>query len=377
MTVLRVIVDEMISTKPGGVSRYAEELTRELIRVAPSGCSVDGVVSASTEAEYASIRERLPGLGELFKSALARRELTAAWQHGFTRLPGSGMVHSPSLLAPLVRHDRLNGNDQIAVTIHDALPWLAPEAFTSRSLSWHKAMAKRAEKYADAVVVPTHAVAEQLAQFLDLGDRIRVIGGAASPKVALPVDASERAVQLELPDHYVVAVGGLEPYRGIDRLIVAMALSTAPAIPLLIVGLDADDPKLAEALVAAGIDSSRVRGLGSLSDQDLAVVLQRAALFVFPSLEEGFGLPLVEAFQFGTPVVLSDAPALVEIAADAGLIVERGDLESYPERLATAMSSVVADQRLAERLHFSGLDRSQAFSWRNSAEKVWQLHADL
>jgi len=123
MTTLRVIIDEMLSSTPGGVPRYTEELTRELIATAPRGVFVEGFVAASSEPDYQRIAERLPGLAHLQKSALERRELRSAWQHGFTRLPGSGMVHAPSLFAPLARHDRLNNGDQIAVTVHDTIAW--------------------------------------------------------------------------------------------------------------------------------------------------------------------------------------------------------------------------------------------------------------
>jgi hypothetical protein len=83
MTTLRVIVDQIISTTPGGIGRYAEELTRALIETAPQGCDVTGVVSASPEPEYEKVLELLPGLRDLMKSPLARRELSLAWQHGF------------------------------------------------------------------------------------------------------------------------------------------------------------------------------------------------------------------------------------------------------------------------------------------------------
>src|SRR3954451_5915609 len=101
MITLRVIVDEVTAVPNGGMSRYAEELTRALIATAPRGSDVAGIVSASPEPDYQRIAELLPGLRELYKSPLARRELSAAWQHGFTRLPGAGIVHATSLLAPL------------------------------------------------------------------------------------------------------------------------------------------------------------------------------------------------------------------------------------------------------------------------------------
>lgn len=379
MTTLRVIVDRIVGPTPGGIGRYTEELTRELIRTAPSGCEVSGIVSASPEADYETLTMLLPGLSGLYKSALDRRELQLAWQHGFTRLPGRGMVHAPSLLAPLGRHDRLNNEgDQTVVTVHDVIPWTHPDALSPRRAAWYRAMAKRAHKYADAVVVPTHAVAAQLGEILDFGDRIRVIGGAVSSKLTVPVDPDVRAERLELPERYILSVGTLEPRKGVDALIRAMAEPELAGLPLLIAGPEGPGSLDVAAVAAeAGLDVGRVRRLGYLADADLAVALDRASVFVFPSLAEGFGLPVIEAFHFGTPVVHSDEPAVVEIAAGAGVTVKRDDAEGYPRRLAEAIRSVLDDPLLAERLRFSGLDRAKSFSWRDSAEKVWQLHADL
>ena len=379
MTTLRVIVDQIVSPVPGGIGRYAEELTRQLIATAPPGCTVDGIVSASTEAEYTKIGELLPGLGHLYKSPLARRELAAAWQHGFTILPGKGMVHATSMLAPLYKHDRMNSaGNQTAITIHDAIPWTHPHTLTPRGVSWHKAMAVRAQKYADAVVVPTHAVAQELAEILDFGDRIRVIGGAVSSKLQLPDDADARAKALDLPERYLLTVGTLEPRKGLEPLIRALALPQTDGLPLLVVGQGGWGDVNVESIAAeAGLASDRVRTLGHIDDADLAVVLSKATAFVFPSLAEGFGLPVLEAMSLGAPVIHSDVPAVVEVASDAGITVEREDAAGYPQRLADAIGRVASDPKLAERMSLQGVDRSHAFSWRASAEKVWQLHADL
>jgi len=387
MTTLRVIVDEILSPTPTGTARYAEELTRALIETAPAGCIVEGIVAASTEAEYASLRNKLPGMGDLFKSTLAHRELAAAWQHGFTRLP-AGMIHAPSLLAPLSRHDRLNNaGHQIAVTVHDVVAWTHPESLGARRVAWHKAMLKRAHRYADAIVVPTHAVAGQLRDVMDFGDRVRVIGGAVSPRLVLPRDADSRAAALGLPDRYVLTIGGLESRRGVDNVIAALARDDSPDLPLLVVGPDESDAESLAALVeTAGLPSDRVRALGHLSDDDLSVVLDRATMLVFPSLDEGFGLPVLEAFHFGTPVIHSDAPGLIEVSGDAGLVVERPeardddgavDLSGYVEQIAAAIGRIDSDPKFAAELGTLGEDRAGLFSWRTSAEKVWQLHADL
>jgi len=377
MTTLRVIVDEMISPAPGGTARYTEELTRALIAHAPVGCFVEGIVSASPEPDYARIADRLPGLTGLFKSTLARRELTTAWQHGFTPIP-PGMVHAPSLLAPLRRHDRVNTRvNQIVVTLHDVTAWTHPESLPSRRAAWTKSMAQRAYKYADAIVVPTHAVAEELDGILDFGERIRVIGGAVSSRLVRPIDAEARAIRLELPERYLLAMGGLGSRQGIDELLAALAIPGAIDLPLLVVGAEEEPGALVAAASSAGIPDGRVVALGHLSDSDLAVALDRAAVFVFPALTDGFGMSMLEAFHFGTPVVHSDSPSLVEVAGGAGLAVPLDDAADYPARLAEAIDSVANDSELANRLSILGEDRAKMFSWRASAEKVWQLHADL
>lgn len=378
MITLRVIVEEMLSPVPSGTSRYAEELTRALIATAPPGCTVEGIVAASTEGEYADILDRLPGLGGLYKSPLAKRQLVSAWQHGFTSMPG--MLHAPTLLAPLSKHERVNvPGQQTVVTLHDVTPWVQPESADARGANWAVTMAKRAHRYADALVVPTHAVARQLGEFLDFGDRIRVIGGAVSPSLVVPSDADARAERLGLPSGgYLVALGGLEPRRGLDQLLRALSMSAAGDIPLLIIGTDDNGSgSVAAAAEAAGLHEGRVRALGSLADSDFSVVLDRATALVLPSLLEGFGLQLLEAFHFGTPVIHSDTEALVEVAGDAGLTVALDDTSSFAERLAAAIERVTTDSALAATLGTAGMDRARLFDWQISAEKVWQLHADL
>lgn len=379
MATLRVIVDQIIAPVPGGIGRYAEELTRELINTAPAGSTVEGIVAASPESDYARIAELLPGLDALYKSPLGRRELSLAWQYGVTLLPGRGMVHAMSMLAPMYKHQRPNpqGN-QTAITIHDVVPWTNPDTLTPRGVAWHKAMAVRAHKYADAVVVPTHAVAAELSEIMDFGDRIRVIGGAVSSKLAVPADEDARAEAMGLPKHYLLTVGTLEPRKGLEPLIKALASAETYDVPLIVVGPPGwGDIDIASVANEAGLAPGRVRTLGHVSDADLAVALHRANAFVYPSLAEGFGLPLLEAFSLGTPVIHSDAPALLEVASDAGVVVEREDAAGYPERLSKAIGRVISDTALAQKLGVLGEDRARAFSWRGSAEKVWQLHADL
>jgi glycosyltransferase involved in cell wall biosynthesis len=376
MVTLRVIVDSVVDPSPRGIARYAEQLTRGLVATAPSDCDVEGVVAASSDQQYTELLGRLPGLTRLHKSVLARRDLQAAWQHGLTTVPLHGMIHSPTLLAPLHSHDRTRRpGDQTVVTIHDAAPWTHPDSAGDRA-GWIRAMAKRARRHADGVVVPTHAVAADLAEHIDFGERIRVIGGA--PSLRLPADADEVAARLGLPRAYLVAMSSLQPRKALGALLGALALPGVPEVPLVLIGPEAQGGRtLHAALAEAGLPEGRVLSLGVLPDEELAVVLDRATAYVMPSLSEGFGLSMVEAFSFGTPVISSDAPALVEVADGATVVVPREPAGTYTERLAETIMRTLTDTEVLRLLSVRARDRAKAFSWRDSAEKVWQLHADL
>ncbi|WP_243696911.1 glycosyltransferase family 4 protein [Labedella endophytica] len=375
--VLRVVVDQMATPAPSGIGRYTRELTRGLVQTAPPRCAVEGIVSALPQEKVDALEAQLPGLAALHRTTLPRRELAAAWQLGIAPTLASGMIHAPGLLAPLVKHETSNDGTQIVVTVHDTLAWTHAKSLTPATVAWNRAMLKRARKHADAIVVPSHAVAERLADIVDLGDRVRVIGGAASDDLVVPADAEERAERLGLPDEFLLTIGTLDPRRGLTDLITGLGLPGSPDLPLLVLGPDTwGELTVASVADEAGLAEGRVRALGVVDDADLAVLLDRATLFVHPGRQEGFGLPIIEAFRFGTPVVHSDDPALVEVAGGAGVAVEL-DGKGYPERLAAAIASTLSDTERLRRLGVLASDRERAFSWRDSAERVWQLHADL
>jgi glycosyltransferase involved in cell wall biosynthesis len=261
------------------------------------------------------------------------------------------------------------------VTIHDAVPWTHPETLTPRGVAWHRRMVGFAAREADRIIVPTEAVAAELADLVRLGDRVAVVGEGPSPTLRLPVDAVERARRLELPeDGYVMSLATLEPRKGLDVLIAALADPTAPALPLLLVGQPGwggVDP-VGEA-VKHGLDPGRVRVLGRLSDADLAVVLDRATMLVSPSRAEGFGLPVVEAMAAGTAVISSDAPALVEVGGGATVVVARDDAAA----LAGAIAELAIDERRRKELAAAGIRRAEKYSWSAAADRLWQLYSEL
>jgi glycosyltransferase involved in cell wall biosynthesis len=214
-------------------------------------------------------------------------------------------------------------------------------------------------------------VAADLAEHLDLGDRIRVIPGAPSSGLIPPRGAAKRAAELGLPEHYLLTVASTEPKKNLAALLASLPL-TREEVPLVVVG---DDPDAVTALAAeTGLGDGRVVALGSLPDEDLGVAYLRAHAYLQPSAAEGFGLAVMEALGFGLPIIHTDVPALDELTAGAAISVPR-DPDGLPARLAEAIDAV--DDVVAERLGTAAGDRARAFSWRDSAEKVWQLHADL
>lgn len=374
-TTLRFIVDQLIAPVPGPIGRYARDLARATVATAPDGCVVEGIVSAVPPEAIEQIGVEVPGLSDLYKTSLPRRELAAAWQLGLTTSPGGGFIHAPSLFAPLRKHSRDEGT-QLVATVHDLLAWTHPEALSGTAVAWHKGMLKRARKHADAVVVPTHALAEQIGMVADFGDRVRVIPTAARSGLEVGADARERRARLGLPADYLVVTGTLEPRKGVVDLLTALGRPDAPDLALVVVGPESwGEQHLATAAEEAGVAPGRVRNLDDPGPADLAAVLDGAVAYVAPSHDEGSGTSLIEAFGLGVPVIHSDIPAYAEVSAGAGLAVT--DDEAFVDGLLAAITAVVDGPALAERLVIAGHDRARAFSWTDSAERVWQLHADL
>jgi glycosyltransferase involved in cell wall biosynthesis len=352
-----LVLEQCLAPVPGGTGRYTREVAIALSRRAPEGSAVAGATA------WHRTLLRIPGVPS-FRLAVPRRPLIALWERGLGPSLGGDVVHALTPLAPPRR------GTPLVVTVHDAVPWTHPETLTARGVRWHRKAIERAARTADLVVVPTQAVADELSNHVDLGDRVRVIGEGVSADLRVPDDAAARAAELKLPDRYLLTVATLEPRKGLAVLLAALAAADAPDLPLLVAGQagwgDVDLPSEARRLGIA----DRVRILGRVPDADLAVLMARATALVVPSRAEGFGLPMLEAMSLGTAVVTSPAPALVEVAGGASLVADDGEL-------GAALARVADDDELRARLQAAGRARAAAFTWDGAADALWQAYAEI
>lgn len=313
----------------------------------------------------------IPGIDGPRMLPLPRRGLALAWERGLKLWPGGDAVHAPTPLAPPApRRGR-----SLVVTVHDTVPFTHPETLTRRGAAWHQTMIRHATRNATAIVVPTAAVAAELSQYAPGPARVHVVGhGVPAAVTRLPDNADAIADRLRLPENYVLAVGTIEPRKGLDVLVEAMARPTAPDLPLVIAGPQGwGDVDLTRVASEAGLPPGRLHLLGRLTDAELAVVLHRGTVLAAPSMAEGFGLPVLEAMAVGVPVVHSDAPALVEVAGGTGVLARRND----PAALANALHSVVAFPEHTATLVEAARARAMRFTWERAAESLWKLHVEL
>lgn len=362
---LVVLTEQLLAPVPGGTGRYTRELAAALAATVPDGWRITGMTAAHRDVSAAHI----PGVGGPHRLPLPRRALAVAWQRGLPPWPGGDVVHAPTVFAPAAK------GRPLVVTVHDTVPFSHPETLTPHGAAWHRDMITRATLDAAAIVVPTATVAAELAVVASGPAPVHVVGHGAPAALTGPTaDADGVVARLGLPANYVLAVGTVEPRKGFDTLVRAMATGAAPDLPLVVAGPPGwGGVDLGEVAAAAGLAPARLHLLGRISDADLAVVLAGASVLAAPSLAEGFGLPVLEAMTIGVPVVHSDAPALVELTAGTALVAPRGDLGA----LAAALRRVTDDPTDTARRVAAARTRADEYGWERAATALWRVYLDV
>ncbi len=260
------------------------------------------------------------------------------------------------------------------VTIHDVIPLVLPWAFPLRHRLVVATAFARIRKQAERVIVPSTAAAEDVVHFLRVErERISIIPMGCEPRfqpIGEPVQAAALRRRYNLPERYILFVGTLEPRKNVQTLLRAFAQLIAETpqddLTLVIAGGKGWGGEDYMSTVDALKLHAHVHFAGFVDDEHLPELYRGALLFVYPSLYEGFGLPVLEAMACGTPVITSNRASLPEVAGDAALLVD----PTRPEALAAAMASILSDSELRQALRAKGLARAQTFTWDAVAQQT-------
>ena len=292
--------------------------------------------------------------------AVPARAIDAWWRHApgpdVTWLTGAAdVVHATGMLVPRTSRP-------LVVTVHDLAGLTHPELHPPRHVRQQRVLL-RALSRADAILAVSQATAEAVAARLPDPPPIFVAPLAASPlPEARPVPG--------LPPRYLLTVGESAPRKGLEVALGALA-RLEPDVHLVMAGPAAGAEDALSRLTRSFGLETRVIRLGRVEDAGLAGLYAGALALCFPSVAEGFGLPVLEAMSAGLPVVASDIPVLHEVGGEAVLYARAGDPDSFSEPLATLAGDPAVRDRLAE----AGRARAAGFTWKLTGERTLQAYA--
>ncbi len=283
---------------------------------------------------------------------------------------GNEVMFGPNYFLP---RRFLFAGDARVVTVHDlgfrTVPWTLQEE-TLRELT---KKLERSITEANRVITVSQAIKDELVEYgYATADRVQVVHHG--PGHLSDVDPG--ALPSEVPERFALHIGTLEPRKNIPMLLAAWRhLRQAGRVPdLVFCGRYGWKTDALKADMESAAAEGWVHHLGYVSEEELAALYKRAALVVFPSLYEGFGLPAVEAFWAGTPLVCSDIAALREVAGGAALYAPPDRPDLFAERVAEVLASTETRNRMAQ----AGAERASSLSWRRSGEitvDVWRRAA--
>jgi glycosyltransferase involved in cell wall biosynthesis len=363
---------------PTGIGRYVRSLLAELARPAGGpaddhGPETEDLVRgiAFTLRRRGGLAEQLPGGVRLVGPPLPARALQALW----------GRAEFPPVTAVSGRVDVFHGTNFVlpptgraagVVTVHDLSFLRTPQTVTRASLAYRTLVPRSIER-AGAVIVPSAAVAAEVAEeYPRAADRVVVTPLGVDPAwfTAGPPDEARRR-RLGLPRDYLVFSGSLEPRKNLPLLLEAQRRLCAEHNdwpPLVLMG----PPGWGPALDLSGLPPRAVLLTGYLADEDLRSVVAGARALVYPSLYEGFGLPPLEAFAAGVPVVGSDLPVIREVVGEdqeLSRLVPPGDVDALVDALEGSIRTTEPPDVAARRRR-----RAAAFTWAATAERTREAY---
>lgn len=297
------------------------------------------------------------------------------WTHG--RLPllvkkmNCDLLHMPANIIPITPPRRT------IVTMHDTTVMRLPKNFTSWHRIYTNIMMLIAAKKAISIITVSQQSKRDIIQHLRAEpEKIKVIYEAASPIFQpIPSEQIETIRRKYNLNQFILTVGSIEPRKNLTRLITAFAQLRSHGYPGLLVhvgpkGWLCED---IENLVNRLQLKPYVRFLGYVPIPDLVALYNAAHMFVYPSLYEGFGLPVLEAMACGSPVITSNISSLPEIAGDAAVLVDPYNIESLYETMYRLWQDTTFTYDLIQK----GLQRASQFSWERCARETLSVYEQV
>lgn len=285
------------------------------------------------------------------------------------------LFHAPHYVLPALTPCRS------IVTIHDCIHLMFPQYLPYRHAQiYARAALWNAASRASRILTVSEASKLDILRFCRIPeDRVTVIYNAIDERFTVkppPEEIVRVRERYQLQGRFIMYSGNVKPHKNLERLIEAFMLLRQDGLKdlkLLITGSEISRYATLRHAVHRYNLHKHVRFLGYQSEDTLAVLYRLAAVFVFPSLYEGFGLPPLEAMASGTPVVVSNVSSLPEVVGDAGILINPYDTAE----IADGIRRVLADSSLAAELSAKGLTRAQTFSWEASVKRVHKIYQEV
>lgn len=271
------------------------------------------------------------------------------------------------------------------ITIHDLTPIIFPELFPIGIKGRVKySIQKQVSKKANAIITDSDSSKKDITKLLGIkGNKVFSIPLAAGEhfkKLALSSTQKENFLKkYNLPEKFVLYVGDATPNKNLPALVDAVRIADAP---LVIVGgaiakedIDRKHPWNKDIVYVqqAAFKNKKIKILGFISDEDLVFLYNVATVFVFPSLYEGFGLPVLEAAACGCPVITAKSGSIPEVIGDAGIYIN----PQNPYEIAKAISLVFVDEKRRSELAKKGIVQAEKFSWKHTADNTIKIYEKI